>query len=170
MRMMEPTVQILINIGISAVMSIIVLYFVDRKASKTIEKTEAGLQVYMIEAIKDAGQGVVETINSSLTEQLDPILKVNSQAMSIIGKAGASANQVKMMERQIIEAVNQDLPISPDMIESFSPALAETLRKYPELMPKAIAAYQKIMGDGGFDLGGGSRARTHPLSNRRPEV
>ena len=166
---MEPAAIILISSGISAVMTLLLLIFMDKKAKKIEFKARLAIDEYVHDSIKSAGQAVIETINSSLTEQLDPILKVNSQAMSIIGKAGAATNQLKMVERQVMEAVNQDLPISPDMIEEFSPALAETLRKYPELMPKALQVFNKVTGGG--DLGGNvdwgftSRAnrRVHPL-------
>lgn len=153
---------------VSAVFSIILVLFLDKRAAKTIESKEAELQAHIEGLLKSQGQAVIETINTSLMEQLDPILKLNSQAMSIIGKAGAATNQLKMMERQVMEAVNEQLPISPDMIEEFSPALAETLRKYPELMPKALQVFEKITGGGqdwGFNIptSGGSRHTSHPL-------
>ena len=162
---MDAPSAILIYIGISAVVSVFFMLFSEWRAKKTIENKELELIGVVQDMVKSAGQAVIETVNVSLMEQLDPILKLNSQAMSIMGKAGAATNQMKMMERQVMEAVNQQLPISPDMIEEFSPALAETLRKYPELMPKALQVYQKITGGGG-DWGfttPSSRGRPHPL-------
>jgi hypothetical protein len=162
---MEPAVIVLISVCLSAVITGIVQYFTAKKASKTFETKELELTGVVQDMIKSAGQAIIETINTSLMEQLDPILKVNSQAMSIIGKAGAAANQMKMMERQVMEAVNEQLPISPDMIAEFSPALAETLRKYPELMPKALQVFEKVTGSGGdwgFNVPRSGRS-THPM-------
>lgn len=161
---MDEPILILIYIGIAAAFSIVMSYITSRKASKTMEIKETLLKEYVQELLKSQGQAVIETINESLQAQLDPILKVNSQAMSIIGKAGAAANQMKMMERQVMEAVNEQLPISPDMIEEFSPALAETLRKYPELGPRALQVIEKLTGGGGdwgFNIP--SSRRPHPM-------
>lgn len=169
---MEPASIILLASGISAVMCMILYLFIKKKASEIAQAQQSACRFLFKDMIKDAGQAVIETINTSLMEQLDPILKVNSQAMSIIGKAGAAANQMKMMEKQVMEAVNEQLPISPDMIEEFSPALAETLRKYPELMPKALQAFEKLTGGGGdwgFSLPGTTSSRASEYHRRSEE-
>lgn len=165
---MEPAIIILIASGISAVFTMIILYLMSWKTRKTIEIMRTDTTEEIQTLLKSQGQAIIETINSSLAAQLDPILKVNSQAMSIIGKAGAASNQMKMMEKQVMEAVNDQLPISPDMIEEFSPALAETLRKYPELMPKAMQVFEKLTGGGdnwGFNVG--TRASSRALEYHR---
>ena len=164
---MDETIIILITVIISAVLSGIFALFTERRAQKAIESKEAELKQHIRELLKNQGQAVINTIEEALVERLDPILKLNSQAMGIIGSQGAKVNQIKMMEKQMMEAVNESLPISPDMIAEFSPALAETLRKYPELMPKALQVFEKITGgkgDWGLNTGGGSRP--HPLSSR----
>lgn len=167
---MDQTIIILIASGISAVFSIVLLIWQRRESEKLLEKQVDVVEEWVHEAIKSAGQAVINTINTSLMEQLDPILKLNSQAMSIIGSQGAKVNQIKMMEKQVMEAVNESLPITPDMIEEFSPALAETLRKFPELMPKAVQVFEKITGGGGdwgFNLPGSNSLSK--LNIRRPE-
>ena len=148
---MEQALVILISCVLSILGSFGIVWFERRKA-----------QIYYQDMLKSSGQAVIETISASIEEQLDPILEVNSRAMSIIGTIGAQTKKVQMVERQVLKAVQEDLPITPDMIRSFSPSLADTLDEYPELIPKAIQAYQKFTGGGG-DLSSGVRARRHPL-------
>ncbi len=151
----------------SALITAAMLYFYHRKAVQSVQDQSEQVEIYVQDMIRGAVQSAIDTVNTSLKEQLDPILNVNTRAMTMIGNLGAKANQVKMMERQVMEAVNQELPISPDMIESFSPALAQTLRDHPEMMPKAIQVYQKLMGGDGLGALGGlnpaSTRRRHPL-------
>lgn len=162
---------ILVSTVIAACMCIATAYFYQLRAAKRIEERSEQVEIYVQDMIRSAVQSAIETVNESLKTSLDPILAVNSRAMSMIGNLGAKANQIKMVERQVMEAVNNELPISPDMIEAFSPALAETLRDHPELMPRAMQVFNKIMGDGGISglpglnglpLGPSNR-RKHPL-------
>lgn len=164
---MNEAIIISVSTILSAIITAGAVWFYHRKATKTLEETieyeKSKLQEHVIILIKDAGQNLIEVMEESFKLSLAPIMAVNSKAMSMIGGLGAKANQVKMVERQVMEAVNQNLPISPDMIEEFSPALAETLRKYPELMPKALEVYSKITGGGlpGLSQQGGKSSRRH---------
>lgn len=149
---MEQPLVILISCVLSGLFSFGIVWFERRKA-----------QVYYKDMLQSSGQAVIETIQGSIQDQLGPILETNSRAMGIIGSIGAQTKKVQMVERQVMEAIQDDLPITPDMIRSFSPSLADTLEEYPELLPKAIQAYQKITGG---STPGGSRSRAHPFGNR----
>ena len=149
---MDQALVILTSCVLSILASFGIVWYERRKA-----------QIYYKDMLQSSGQAVIETIQESITGQLDPILEVNKRAMGIIGSIGAQTKKVQMVERQVMQAVQDDLPISPDMIRSFSPSLADTLEEYPELLPKALQAYQKITGG---DLGGDGRRRPHPFGNR----
>ncbi len=149
---MDQALVILISCVLSILFSFGIVWFERKKADEMLEVI-----------IRSSGQALIDTIQESIQSQLDPILETNSRAMGIIGSIGAQTKKVQMVERQVQQAIQDDLPISPDMIRSFSPSLADTLEEYPELLPKALQAYQKITGG---DLGGQGTRRKHPFGNR----
>ena len=109
---MDQALVILISCVLSILASFGIVWYERKKADELYQ-----------DMVKQAGQAVIDTIQESITGQLDPILEVNSRAMSIIGTIGAQTKKVQVVERQVMKAVQEDLPITPDMIRSFSPSL-----------------------------------------------
>ena len=151
---MEDAVLIAAATVLSTLVSLAIASFYIKKAEKqTVDLLKSGIQA------------AIDTVNTSLTDQLDPILKTNSQAMGIIGSIGAQTKKAQAVEREVFSAIKEDLPITPDMIRQFSPKLGDMLEENPQMIGTAIQAYNKIMG-GGQPTDQSYSSRPHPLAGK----
>ncbi len=88
-----------------------------------------------------------EEVQALLDTEFAAFRPLISRAMTLAGNAGNQAKKVQAFEREAIRAVQDDLPITPDMIRSFSPKLGDMIDENPELLFKGREILQKILGD-----------------------
>jgi hypothetical protein len=75
--------------------------------------------------------------------------------------------KTQAFEKELIATIQDDLPITPEMVRAFSPQLGDMVDENPRLLVTAAQVIQKIMGGQGLlDTGNASR----PAIDRRPEV
>ena len=146
--LIENTILILVACSISAFVTIVILRKNNENASEIIQTR--------ITTIREE----VQTLLDTEFDQFRPLI---SRSMTLAANAGAQAKKVQAFEREAIKAVQDDLPITPDMIRSFSPRLGEMIDENPELLFKGREILEKIWGNGS---GSTARARI----DRRPEI
>jgi len=119
------------------------------------------------EAIQTRVTSIREEVQALLDTEFEQFRPLISRAMSIAGNAGAQVKKTQAFERQLIETIQDDLPITPDMVRAFSPQLGDMVDENPRLLVTAANVMQKILG-GGDLLNTGTASR--PAIDRRPEV
>lgn len=117
------------------------------------------------EILKDKLLEIHASIEEALNEALGPFLPLIKRSMTLASNAGAQANKVKAVEREIIRAVQEDLPVTPEMITAFSPRLGEMLEENPELLPKAYSFLKQFIGDSQGNVLE-TASRRHPLGGK----
>ena len=153
---MVPLVENTILVLLACLISLAVTFFIVRKNNKIASETFEN----SILSIRGEVQALLDTEFAAFR----PLI---SRSMTLAANAGAQAKKVQHFEREAIKAVQDDLPITPDMIRSFSPKLGEMIDENPELLFKGREILQKILGDGGQPgFNGSRRARI----DRRPEI
>lgn len=151
--------QIIVNASIillSCIISACFTFWALRKNNKnaavTIEKRELSIR----EEIQDL-------LDSTFAEY-KPLI---SRSMTLAANAGAQVKKTQAFERKLIETIQDDLPITPEMVRTFSPALGDMVDENPRLLVTAANIIQKVLGDGSLiNISGSSR---QPI-DRRPEV
>jgi len=99
------------------------------------------------EILSEKGNDLFETVQNQLDEALGEFRPLISRAMSIVGTAGAQVKQVQAFEREVVRSIQDELPITPEMIGAFSPRLAEMVENNPELLIRGQQILQKMLGD-----------------------
>ena len=153
---MEPNIENALIILVACSISALVSLWFTRKSNKITA-----------EILESKGESLFKALEDTMNEQLEPFLPLIKRSMTLAANAGASVKKVQAMEREIIRAVQDDLPITPEMISMVSPRLGEMLEESPELMPKLLQI-GKRMGLFGPSEGGGLQggSRPHPLGGR----
>ncbi len=119
------------------------------------------------EAVQTKVLSIREEVQELLDKEFEEFRPLISRAMSIVGSAGAQVKKTQAFEKHLIETIQDDLPITPEMVRAFSPQLGDMVDENPRLLVTAAQVIQKIMGGQGLlDTGGTSR----PPINRRSEV
>lgn len=116
--------------------------------------------------IKEQGTSLFQALEDTLNEQLEPFKPLIKRSMTLAQNAGLQAKRVIAVEQEIMKAIQEESPISPELVKEFSPRLGEMLEEHPELLPKALQVLKKmgVLPDGGMDgLGSG---RPHPFAGR----
>ncbi|MEE9403115.1 MAG: hypothetical protein V3V47_07960 [Desulfobacteria bacterium] len=111
--------------------------------------------IYVVRRSNKMASEIVQEHTLSIREEVQALLDTEfaafrpliSRAMTLAGNAGNQAKKVQAFEREAIRAVQDDLPITPDMIRSFSPKLGDMIDENPELLFKGREILQKILGD-----------------------
>lgn len=116
-------------------------------------------------AIQTAGDSLLGTVQEYLDKEFEQFRPLISRSMTLAANAGVAAKKVQAFEREAIRAIQADLPITPEMISSFSPRLGEMVKENPELLLKGREILEKLMGNQLPDLSG-SVSRPHPFAGR----
>lgn len=116
-------------------------------------------------SIEKAGTGLLDQVQAFLDKEFDQFRPLISRSMTLAANAGVAAKKVQAFEREAIRAIQDDLPITPEMITAFSPRLGEMVKENPELLFKGREILEKLMGN---QLPGlpGSTSRPHPFAGR----
>ena len=115
--------------------------------------------------IRKQGSSMFEALEDTLNETLEPFLPLIKRSMTMAGNAGQQAQRAMAVEREIMKAVQEELPISPELVKEFSPRLGEMLENNPELLPKAMQVLRRMGLIEGEGTGGlGANSRRHPLA------
>lgn len=152
---MVPLVENTILVLVACLISLVVTFYIVRKNNKIASET---VQTRIV-SIREEVQELLDTEFAAFR----PLI---SRAMSIAGNAGAQAKKVQAFEREAMKAIQDDLPITPEMITAFSPKLGEMVEENPELLLKGRDILQRILGDNQQGFNGFRRARI----DRRPEI
>ena len=108
-----------------------------------------------------------EEVQALLDTEFERFRPLISRSMTLAANAGAQVKKTQAFEKQMIETIQEDLPITPDMVRAFSPALGDMVDENPRLLVTAAQVIQKIMGGQGLlDIGNARR----PAVDRRPEI
>ena len=119
------------------------------------------------EVVTTGFEDIIKEVQGLLDTEFEQFRPLISRAMSIAGSAGAQVKKTQAFEKQLIETIQDDLPITPGMVRAFSPALGDMVDENPRLLVTAANVMQKLLGGGGLlDTGSASR---DPI-DRRPEV
>lgn len=123
--------------------------------------------VLLHENIEISIDSVVKEVQALLDKEFEEFRPLISRAMSIVGSAGAQVKKTQAFEKQLIETIQDDLPITPEMVRAFSPQLGDMVDENPRLLVTAAQVIQKILGGQGLlDTGNASR---RPIERRREE-
>lgn len=151
--------QLIVNasiILISCLLSAIFTFWVLRKNNKIAS-----------EAVQTRILSIREEVQALLDREFEEFRPLISRAMSIVGSAGAQVKKTQAFEKELIETIQDDLPITPEMVRAFSPQLGDMVDENPRLLVTAAQVIQKILGGQGLlNTEGSSR----PTIDRRPEV
>ena len=135
---------------LSCLISACFTFWVSRRSNKIAAET-----------IQKKGEDLLEVVREHLETEFAQFRPLISRAMSIAGNAGQVAKKVQAFEREAIKAVQDDLPITPDMIRSFSPKLGEMIDENPELLFKGREVLMKILGQDGNTAN--TTSKPHPF-------
>lgn len=116
--------------------------------------------------IKQQGNSLFQALEDTLNEQLEPFKPLIKRSMTMAANAGHQSQRVMAVEREIMKAIQEESPISPELIKEFSPRLGEMLEEHPELLPKALQVLKKMGILEGEGMGHALQSRSHPLSGR----
>ena len=117
-----------------------------------------------IETISERQNDVYVKVQELLDTEFEQFRPLISRAMSIAGTAGAQVKKTQAFEKKLIETIQDDLPITPEMVRAFSPALGDMVDENPRLLVTAANVIQKVLGGGNLLNTEASSQRTqHPL-------
>ena len=119
------------------------------------------------ETLKSKILSIRHEVQDLLDTEFEKFRPLISRSMTLAANAGAQVKKTQAFEKQLIETIQEDLPITPDMVRAFSPQLGDMVDENPRLLVTAAQVIQKVLGGQGLlDTGGSSR----PAIDRRPEV
>lgn len=141
-----------IAVLISTVMSALVTFWALRRNNQEVKIS-----------IEKTGSSLLEEVQGFLDKEFDQFRPLISRSMTLAANAGVAAKKVQAFEREAIRAIQDDLPITPEMITAFSPRLGEMVEENPELLFKGREILERLMGN---QLPGlqGSSSRFHPFA------
>lgn len=116
--------------------------------------------------IQEKGTSLFQALEATLNETLEPFLPLIKRSMTLAGNAGQQAQRVMAVEKEIFKAIQEESPISPELVKEFSPRLGELLEEHPELMPKAMQVLKQMGILPGEGLGSAMSSRSHPLTGK----
>jgi len=148
---MTPIVSNALLILISCLLSAIFTIYVTRR-----NNAEAS------ELIKSQSLSLLDRVQEQLNQEFEQYRPLISRSMTLAANAGAQAKKVQAFEREVMRAVQDDLPITPEMIRAFSPKLGDMVDENPELLIKGRDILQKVLG-GGVQLNTNNASRPHPF-------
>lgn len=145
---------VVLGVLVSTLLSAFVTFWALRRNNQEVKIT-----------IEKAGSGLLEEVQVFLDKEFDQFRPLISRSMTLAANAGVAAKKVQAFEREAIRAIQDDLPITPEMISAFSPRLGEMVKENPELLFKGREILEKLMGN---QLPGlpGSNSRPHPFGGR----
>ena len=116
-------------------------------------------------------QKTYETLRNELDEELEPIKKVNSIAMSQLQSKGVETRQLKALDKDLGKDILNQYSMEMEIIDASFPNVAERLRGNPQLILQWFPRVKQLLANTDFaklgDLTGTSQSRKHPFEDER---
>jgi len=126
------------------------------------------------EIVEEQADQVLNTLDETLKETLEPIKQTISKSYSHMGTAGARVKQTQALEKRLAkDVINMQDPMIRGALDMF-PNVKEYVEKNPDLLLELLPRLQQLQGIEGFnpmDLISPPSSKTSSLpSNARSRV